>query len=414
MANDSFAQGLLQNLLAPQQQRMSPQDIMAAMSSPNPMAAVMAASVPQTTQAIGQGIRGMIGGITGKKLLTGTEALQQGLANIDTSTSAGLLKAAELARKTGRTAEAVQLVTAAGELKKQEEAQALQKQRDEAALEYQTKLTQQLEANMARAVREENRAVEAEVWNQKLKEGQLALQNRQMANAEEQTRINMLNAETAIANKKYANDSLSAAEAERLNALDAKISENLLFAGRAASVAERYEALQPVAGVAGKGWEAVKSIFGTEDDITALENDFEGLKAQFTISNLPKGAASDKDIVFAMKGWPDANYNAEQVAAFMRGQAKMAMLLAGQSQMQSDYMVRNLENNSFGGTSIGWREEWNALLEDKDAFTNFMTKSFGSAYQFVEDDGQGYGDIDYSSLIGGDQQGGGQSRRRGR
>lgn len=127
MANESFAQGLLQNLLAPQQQRMSSQDIMAAMSSPNPMAAVMAASVPQTTQAIGQGVRGMIGGITGQTPYSATEAYNKAMQQISQqpgfgTTSASLTAMAQAANAVGKIPEAMQLMAQANELKKAEQA----------------------------------------------------------------------------------------------------------------------------------------------------------------------------------------------------------------------------------------------------------------------------------------------------
>jgi len=126
MANQSFAQGLLQNLLAPQQQRMSPQDIMAAMSSPNPMAAVMAASVPQTTQAIGQGIRGMLGGITGQTPYSATEAYNKAMQQISQqpsfgTTSDSLTAMAQAANAVGRIPEAIQFMAQANELKLQED-----------------------------------------------------------------------------------------------------------------------------------------------------------------------------------------------------------------------------------------------------------------------------------------------------
>lgn len=131
MANESFAQGLLQNLLAPQQQRMSPQDIMAAMSSPNPMASVMAASVPQTTQAIGQGIRGMIGGITGQTPYSATEAYNKAMQQISQqpgfgTTSASLTAMAQAANAVGRVPEAMQLMAQANELKLKEDKTAQQ------------------------------------------------------------------------------------------------------------------------------------------------------------------------------------------------------------------------------------------------------------------------------------------------
>lgn len=127
MANESFAQGLLQNLLSQQQpQGLSSQDIMAAMSSRSPMAAVMAASVPQTTQAIGAGVRGMMGGITGQKPYSASEAYNKAMQQLAQkegfgTTAASLTAMAQAASVVGRTEDAMNFSLMATEAAQREE-----------------------------------------------------------------------------------------------------------------------------------------------------------------------------------------------------------------------------------------------------------------------------------------------------
>jgi hypothetical protein len=63
----------------------------------------------------------------------------------------------------------------------------------------------------------------------------------------------------------------------------------------------------------------------------------------------------------------------------MRGQAKMATLLAAQKQMQLDYLTSNYENNTMRGTRNGWRTEWNNVSKDPAAIESFIGNAFGEA-----------------------------------
>jgi hypothetical protein len=127
----------LQYLLAPQQpqnNQPSPADIMAAISSKNPMAAVSAMQAPQLAQQFGQQFKGMIGGITGKTPMNAAEAYKVGLQNIiqnnpdALNTSAGLTSAAQLAGQTGNQQQAMQFATMASQLKAEEAAKAKEAQ----------------------------------------------------------------------------------------------------------------------------------------------------------------------------------------------------------------------------------------------------------------------------------------------
>jgi len=130
MANE-LVQGLLQGLLQPQQ-GPNPADLMTAISSRNPMAAVSAMQAPQLSQMFGQQFRGLVGGLTGKPApQTANEAfassLQQMAAQPDLmNSSVGLAKMAQAASTVGRTAEAMQFSLMASQKKQEEEQLARQ------------------------------------------------------------------------------------------------------------------------------------------------------------------------------------------------------------------------------------------------------------------------------------------------
>lgn len=130
MASQDLQAGLLQSLLSPVQQQQSPSasDIVAAISSKNPNAAVAAMQAPQLAAQFGQQLRGMIGGITGAPKMTAQEAYSKAVRDIMNetpsamNTSVGLTKLAQAASAIGDTGRAMQLSLAASQ-RKVEEAQ---------------------------------------------------------------------------------------------------------------------------------------------------------------------------------------------------------------------------------------------------------------------------------------------------
>jgi hypothetical protein len=132
MANE-MVQGLLQNLLQPQQ-GPAPADIMAALSSRNPMAAVSAMQAPQLSQMFGQQFRGLIGGLRGQPAaMTGNEAYTQAVQQLSAqpdfmNTSESLAKLAAAASAVGRTPEAMQFSMLASQRKMEEQELTKQQQ----------------------------------------------------------------------------------------------------------------------------------------------------------------------------------------------------------------------------------------------------------------------------------------------
>lgn len=89
------------------------------------------------------------------------------------------------------------------------------------------------------------------------------------------------------------------------------------------SLADRMEKETPVAGVIAKGGELYKTLSGDQDAITHLRQEYTRLRSKQVLSNLPPGPASDKDIMFAAKGFPEDTANVATMAQFIRGMAKI-------------------------------------------------------------------------------------------
>jgi len=77
-------------------------------------------------------------------------------------------------------------------------------------------------------------------------------------------------------------------------------------------------------GIVATGEEFIKSILGTEDEVTLLRKAADRLRVSRGVANLPTGPASDKDVALVMEGELKATANPKTVASYVRGIAKLA------------------------------------------------------------------------------------------
>lgn len=116
-------------------------------------------------------------------------------------------------------------------------------------------------------------------------------------------------------------------------------------------VANQMATVLPQGGLQGKWTEALKAATGNEDAVSLLRRDWSSLRASQVMKNLPPGAASDADVALAMSGFLPEFANAETVASFLRGLAKMETLKAEYHEFESEYLSQN-------GTVVGMGEAW--------------------------------------------------------
>jgi hypothetical protein len=115
--------------------------------------------------------------------------------------------------------------------------------------------------------------------------------------------------------------------------------------------------------------EAWKDWRGTQNNITALRNQYARLVTQMTLQNLPPGAASDKDIEMARKGFLPENANPEQIAQFLRGYAKLQAAAAIFNEERANYASENK------GDLSGFRAKWEETKNSEDIISRIETLS---------------------------------------
>lgn len=120
-----------------------------------------------------------------------------------------------------------------------------------------------------------------------------------------------------------------------------------------------------------------------------LRKEYVALVNSQAVKNLPAGPASDKDIAMAMKGFPPPTANAETMASFLRGMAKLQTVAANRDQARADWISdngnlgrakRDLTVNGVKVPAGATYAEWSAsqaATERREAVTDRSYMRFG-------------------------------------
>jgi hypothetical protein len=102
--------------------------------------------------------------------------------------------------------------------------------------------------------------------------------------------------------------------------------------------ADQFDKLDPHSGLRAKWGEGLASIFGTQDAVTSLRQQYVRLRTSQTMKMLPPGPASDKDIELALKGFPSENADPAVISSFLRGTAKLQQYNATMNSAKAEWV----------------------------------------------------------------------------
>jgi len=92
----------------------------------------------------------------------------------------------------------------------------------------------------------------------------------------------------------------------------------------------------------GSAWgETIKSITGSQDEVSLIRAQYQQLINSSIINNLPPGVASDRDIMLFSKGFPSSTAPADYVASFLRGMAKVQRAAADLKNNEATWISNN-------------------------------------------------------------------------
>lgn len=100
-----------------------------------------------------------------------------------------------------------------------------------------------------------------------------------------------------------------------------------------------------------------QTISGKQGDLDKLKTEYNALKNEQVIKNLPPGVASDRDIAIAQEGWPPANANAEYLASFLRGVQKMQTIKFAEQMHRNNYISAHETTKWIGQDWLARRDQ---------------------------------------------------------
>jgi hypothetical protein len=198
---------------------------------------------------------------------------------------------------------------------------------------------------------------------QDFRQDQILVDNRNASINEESNRIR----ESEI---QAATDELGSRDRAAVRAATESAREETAKAINANGIAQQYLELQMRAGAPARAEEAWNAFWGQEDQVTEVRNNFEAIRNTFIMSALPKGAASDKDIEIAMRPFPPSTANAEYIASYLRGMAKLSAFKAKQEELRAIHLAENK------GIDSKFAEEWREKMADEE-FRNSIAEQYG-------------------------------------
>lgn len=130
---------------------------------------------------------------------------------------------------------------------------------------------------------------------------------------------------------------------------------------RYTTLAKKIKSADYASGAAGAGQEAVKSIFGNEDETTALKKELALIRNSEALKSLPPGTASEKDVSMVMEPMPSANSNPQYVAKWLESYAKVSAAAAKYTEAKSRFIAKHgsiRDKDNPGYTFIdAWKEQ---------------------------------------------------------
>jgi hypothetical protein len=126
-------------------------------------------------------------------------------------------------------------------------------------------------------------------------------------------------------------------------------------------------------GLSSKGWSALKTASGFEGTEEQLKTEYNVLRSKITMSNLPPGVATDKDVALAMSGTPGPDARPSTLASFLRGVSKLRAYDSRLAQAKSIWF----NENKHLGKAKGEIEIFGTKSKPNETFIEFTKRAGG-------------------------------------
>jgi len=288
-----------------------------------PLVSAVSMQMPQRQDAL----RRSVGGLLGLDVRTDSERVQDALKGLDIENIDSARNTAKMLQDMGLSLQAAQILSLSRERIAEKESMerqlSVEEQRAETAAE-QVKL-----------------AADELAFNETVQADLRDWRDRQISEAELDRTLKRDELDLRERLAELQKEDLDSRTRAYLRESDEKASALYEDASATRQLAEQFNAANYNPGMAGEIEEKWKSITGTQDEITALRTRFNNIINAAVMDGLPPGAASDKDIELAMRGFPNENWPPEQIASYLAGMQKLSYIAAEKENERLKFLRAN-------------------------------------------------------------------------
>ena len=288
-----------------------------------PLVSALSMQMPQRQEAL----RRDVGGMLGLGVLTESEKLQDAIKNLDIENIQSAKDVAKRLQDMGLSLQAAQILSLSRERISEKE-----------SMERQLSVEEQRAATAAEQVK---LAADELAFNETVQADLRDWRDRQISEAELDRTLKRDELDLRERLAELQQEDLDSRTRAYLRESDEKASALYEDASATRQLAQQFNAADYTPGMAGQIEEKWKSITGTQDEISILKTRFNNIINSAVMDGLPPGAASDKDIELAMRGFPDASYSPEQIASYLAGMQKLSYIAAEKENERLKFLRAN-------------------------------------------------------------------------
>jgi hypothetical protein len=131
-------------------------------------------------------------------------------------------------------------------------------------------------------------------------------------------------------------------------------------------------------GMWGNAEEKFADVFGTQDEQSVTKKNFQAFRNSEVLGALPPGVATDKDIEIFSSGFPDQSWSKENVAGWLRGQAKASEWASNMEEFKGNYISKHGNLGSQKGEDGSYKTYLQAWKEySQEAFPEAFDTKLG-------------------------------------
>lgn len=202
------------------------------------------------------------------------------------------------------------------------------------------KIKSDIQKNLS-GVNVDNAQINKILVDTKKAQADIAKTNADTNNVLQESAIKMAEFQQKIKNGEFEEVKLDPTTTTLLNNTVVASTNNKSLATQYDNLANKFQGMVDQYGLVGKTKEEIAKLFGNQDEVTRLKNEFNRVKNSAVLSMLPPGPATDRDIAIFSSPFPDANADPQYIANFLGTMAKLQKYEGQTNDAKAEWIVKN-------------------------------------------------------------------------